>query len=239
MAPNGLSTRSLYLQVRDALADRIARGEWKPSTPIPNEGDLAREFGVSPGTMRKALDLIEGERLVTRRQGRGTFVNDQATHELAIRFSNIRGANGERIAGDVQAAEVTEGTASELECERLRLRMQDSVYRLRRVRLHEDQPFMVEEASMPAALFPGFAGKSVVSDLLVVLAQRHGLLLGRGEERISIGAACADVADALGISAGAAIMVLDRVVKTLDGRPVEWRVGQCNLSAHHYLAEMN
>ena len=45
------STRPLYLQVRDALGERIAGGEWKPSTAIPNEGDLARQFGVSPGTI--------------------------------------------------------------------------------------------------------------------------------------------------------------------------------------------
>jgi len=67
------STRPLYLQVRDALGERIAGGEWKPSTAIPNEGDLARQFGVSPGTMRKALDLLEAERLLTRRQGRGNL----------------------------------------------------------------------------------------------------------------------------------------------------------------------
>ena len=64
------SNRPLYLQLSDALAERIAKGEWKPHAAIPNEGDLAREFGVSPGTMRKALDLLEGQRLVSRRQGR-------------------------------------------------------------------------------------------------------------------------------------------------------------------------
>ena len=64
------STRPLYLQLRDALAERIAHGEWKPGTAIPNESDLAREFGVSSGTMRKALDMMEAEHLLTRRQGR-------------------------------------------------------------------------------------------------------------------------------------------------------------------------
>ena len=96
------STKPLYLQLRDALAERIASGEWKPGTAIPNESDLAREFGVSAGTMRKALDLMEAEHLLTRRQGRGTFVNDQSSDELAVRFSNMRGPDGERIGGDSQ-----------------------------------------------------------------------------------------------------------------------------------------
>jgi DNA-binding FadR family transcriptional regulator len=40
-----------------ALVRRITALEWKPGAAIPNEADLAREVGVSPGTMRKALDL--------------------------------------------------------------------------------------------------------------------------------------------------------------------------------------
>jgi GntR family transcriptional regulator len=51
--------RALYLQVRDALSQRIASGEWMPGFALPNEGDLAREVGVSSGTMRKALELME------------------------------------------------------------------------------------------------------------------------------------------------------------------------------------
>jgi GntR family transcriptional regulator len=74
MMPERLFTQPLYLQLRDALAARMVRGEWKVGTAIPSEDDLAREFGVSKGTMRKALDLLEGESLLIRRQGRGTFV---------------------------------------------------------------------------------------------------------------------------------------------------------------------
>ena len=62
-----LTRQALYLQVYDSLAQRIASGMWKPGPPIPNEVDLAREFGVSPGTLRKALDLLEERRLVERR----------------------------------------------------------------------------------------------------------------------------------------------------------------------------
>ena len=51
MASHAFSTKPLYVQVRDALAERIATGQWKSGTSIPNEKDLAREFGVSAGTM--------------------------------------------------------------------------------------------------------------------------------------------------------------------------------------------
>jgi DNA-binding GntR family transcriptional regulator len=86
MAAICLSNRPLYLQVRDAVAERIATGTWKTGNAIPNEGDLAREFGVSVGTVRKALGLLEGQHILTRQQGRGTFVNDPRQPPIVSRL---------------------------------------------------------------------------------------------------------------------------------------------------------
>ena len=38
--------------------------------------------------------------------------------------------------------------------------------------------------------------------------------------------------------AGSPLMVLDRIVLALDGRPIEWRMGWCHLGDRYYLAEM-
>ena len=92
MLTKRFTTRAVYEQLRDILAARIATGEWKPGTAIPSEADLAREFGVSAGTTRKALKLLEAERLLTRRQGHGTIVNDPASGERTARRSNGAGA---------------------------------------------------------------------------------------------------------------------------------------------------
>jgi GntR family transcriptional regulator len=239
MATRQFSHRPLYLQLRDALAERIATGAWKAGMAIPNEGDLAREFGVSPGTMRKALDLMEHERLVTRRQGRGTFVNDQSSDELGLRFINIRTPNGDRLIGDVRTPQITDRVANELECARLCLPTGDRVYRIRRVRLSDDEPFMVEEASVPAALFSGLEEMSALTHRIVCLAQKYGILLGKAEERISIASASPEVADALCVARGSPVTVLDRVVRAMDGQPVEWRIGWCHLDDCHYLALMD
>ena len=110
-----LSARPLYMQLHDALTERVATGQWRPGTTLPNEGDLAREFGVSAGTMRKALDLMEAERLVTRRQGRGTFVNDQTADESAARFCNIRALDGRRVAAQFREVWMAEGQADATE----------------------------------------------------------------------------------------------------------------------------
>ena len=239
IGPGRFSTRPLYLQVRDALASRIAMGEWKPNAAIPNEGDLAREFGVSSGTMRKALDLMEGERLLTRRQGRGTFVNDQSSDELAERYSNIRTADGERITGEMNVVSMIQGSANAAECGRLRLRPDDKVWRIRGVRLHKGDPFMVEDVVLPAALFPDLDEQKELPGRIVVLAQQYGILLGKGDERVAIGAASPEVAEMLAVKPGVPILLLDRLVHDLSGRAVEWRLGMGHFADKYYLAEIS
>ena len=231
-----LSKQPIYRQLRDVLAQRIASGEWKPGAAIPNEGDLAREFDVSPGTMRKALDLLEQGRLIRRRQGRGTFVNDPSCEELVSRFVNVRGPDGKRIVGDVKSTAITAGVATETECGRLELRAGERVYRMRRTRFVDELPFMLVEASVPASLFPGLEQRSDLAQRIVPLARHYGILLGKAEEHISMATASAKVAEALDLATGAPIAVLDRVVRATDGRPVEWRMACCDLSENHYLA---
>src|SRR5262245_61739232 len=143
------SKNALYLQVRDALAQRIATGEWRPGTAVPNERDLAHEIGVSSGTVRKALELLEGERLISRRQGRGTVVNDPTSDQLVCRFIRLRTADGESISGEVASQSISKGAANEPECARLRLSAGDGVYRIRRVRQHGGRKFMVADIALP------------------------------------------------------------------------------------------
>ena len=68
----------LYFQIQELMRARIRAKEWSGGRYLPNEGDLAREYGVSVGTMRKALDLLGQQNLIVRRQGLGTYVNDNS-----------------------------------------------------------------------------------------------------------------------------------------------------------------
>jgi len=233
------STRPLYLQVKDMLIQRIAAGAWKPGAAIPNEIELSRELGISVGTVRKALDEMESERLISRRQGRGTFVIDQTSNEHAVRFSNIRDANGIRITGEVESCSVAAAAASDAESRRLQLRVSEPIFHIHRVRTHKDAPLMVEDATVPQSRFPGLPQEEDVSLSIVVLAHRYGVLLGRADEKVGATTAKGGIAKALKVAEGTPLLTLDSVVYAIDGRPIEWRVAHCHLSDNHYLAEMS
>ena len=232
------STRPLYLQVKDMLVQRILAGNWKPGAAIPNEIELSRELGISVGTVRKALDEMEGEHLISRRQGRGTFVIDQTSDECATRFSNIRDPDGIRIDGSFQNCEIVAATASNIEASKLQVRSGEPVFRLHCVRAYRDKPFLIEDSTIAQARFPGLDKGGEISTPIVVLAHRFGVLLARAEEQISVAAADRPASAALNIAEGTPLLQLDRVLYAIDGLPIEWRVARCDLRDMHYMTEI-
>jgi GntR family transcriptional regulator len=233
------SMRPLYLQVRDLVLERITNGTWKPGAMLPAEVDLARELGISSGTVRKALDALEAEHVVSRRQGKGTFVNDSTVQALVWRYDNLRDKNGQRIAGLLGATEVSAGIASEAEQERLQLVEGSRVVRIRRVHINVDHSYMHEEVSLPERYFPGLAERAEVPQRIAELAQEFGLVLGRGVECVSVGTASREVAASLGVAEGTPVLKLDRLVCAIDGPPVEWRIATCHLMRERYVIEFN
>jgi GntR family transcriptional regulator, histidine utilization repressor len=62
-----------YLQVKLYLKAQLAQGRWTPGALMPSEADLVAQFGVSRMTVNRALRELQGEGLVERVQGVGTF----------------------------------------------------------------------------------------------------------------------------------------------------------------------
>ncbi len=75
--PDSKSAKPLYKQLEDALKEAIARGEYKPGQQIPTENELSVRWQVSRVTVRKALDALTRENLLTRVSGKGTFVSGE------------------------------------------------------------------------------------------------------------------------------------------------------------------
>lgn len=70
-----LAEENLYKKVRGDICRRIFEGIYQDGDPIPPERKLSEELGVSRVTMRKALKLLEDERIISRVQGSGTRVS--------------------------------------------------------------------------------------------------------------------------------------------------------------------
>ncbi len=116
----------LYEQVLGLLRTRIESGEWKHGFPLPGEVQLSRDFGVSVGTMRKAMDKLVQERIVTRERGRGTFVKEANARSAPHGF-RLCDDNGNRISPQISLTKISASDATPAETKALRLRHRQSM----------------------------------------------------------------------------------------------------------------
>jgi GntR family transcriptional regulator len=213
--------RPLYLQVRDALLERIKDGRWKPGANLPSEIDLYRQLGVSLGTLRKALSVLETEQLIIREPGRGTFVRDHQAGKALGRFNPIRGADGAPLRGQVKCRKVKLAAPTQAERTALRLKAGDQVVRIHRVRVHDDRPFAFEQSSVSDRRFPGLAAQTDIPDELEELAQDHGVILARAEAKVKVAPASLAAAQALSLSERTPVLSMERLAFDTDHEPVE------------------
>ncbi|MHB0946215.1 MAG: GntR family transcriptional regulator [Sedimentisphaerales bacterium] len=72
----GLTMMTPSSAAAEKLRKDIHSGHYKIGQRLANEHELASTFGVNRGTIRKALKILQEERLIARRQGHGTFVTN-------------------------------------------------------------------------------------------------------------------------------------------------------------------
>jgi len=233
------STRHLYLQVRDALAQEIATGTRKAGALLPNEIDLSREFGVSIGTMRKALEVLAREKLVSRQPGRGTLVCEPLSAEVSTRFDSLLSQEGKAIAGETSYIEISEASPDAVEQKELRLRSGEVILVIKRTFDHGDRPVIYEKISLPTGRFPKFDVTAMAKSYRISrLADQCGIHLLGGREKVNVGTADREVARRLGIEEGTPVLQISRVMFGSDEQPLERRVAHCRAEAVQYVARM-
>ena len=235
----GPEPRPLYAQVKELMIGRLIEGIWKPGAVLPSEGQLAAEFGVSQGTVRKALDALAVENLVIRRQGRGTFVAEHDEDRTLFHFFHLVGEDGSRQLPSSEVISCRNGKASRDEAARLMLARGAGVTRIRRVRALDGSASVFETIAVPLDLFPALGDNGDLPNTLYELYEgKYAVTIARAEERLRAVEAPKDIAARLEIRPGAPLLEIDRVAFALNGRAAEWRISHCNTRHHHYLAEL-
>ncbi|MBK5053141.1 GntR family transcriptional regulator [Paraburkholderia domus] len=92
--------------VSEAIIRHIESGSLREGDRLPSEGDLAVSHGVSVGTVQKALVQLVHSGLITREQGRGTFVSGSRVAPADVRYLRFRDADGNDLPSYVHARSV-------------------------------------------------------------------------------------------------------------------------------------
>ena len=236
------SFQPLYLQIKTLLERSLDAGEWPPGAAIPSENVLAARFGVSQGTVRKAVAALAADNLVVRRQGKGTFVATHTEEKSSLfRFLRIRRNDGHPEYPGSRVLDVRRGRASAEAARLLDLKPGDPVILLRRLLEYSGEPVVLDEIVLPGVLFRGLTKSRVDAyrgSMYGFFETEFGVRTLKAREKLRAVPADAVSARILRVRPGAPLLAVDRVTLTYGDRPVEWRRGLCTTKGHHYVNEL-
>jgi len=227
----------LYVQIKELLVADVRDGRWSPGEIIPSEIQLAQDLGVSQGTVRKAITELVENNVLTRKQGRGTFVANHDIKRALFHFFHIVNNNGHKVLPDSTTLSCRRKRASSLESSKLKLAAGGSVVRIERIRKFGGRPTMLEKITLPAKPFRelGSVGAcNLPNTLYEMYEKKFGITIHSAEEKLRAVAASGHEASLLNLPMGTPLLEIERVALTLDGTPVELRISHCNTDRHHY-----
>lgn len=216
----------LYAQLAELLRDQIRTGRYRPGDRLPGEPVLTRQYRVSRATVAKALEQLESDGLVRRRQGRGTFVQPTRMRRplpeltgFSEHVSQLGLTPGQRViqfrkraaeAADPLASWFGEGT---------------EVVEVERVRLVDGEPVGVHRLVVPAALAEriGLDEDALTAEGWSLYARfaQHGVQLARAEEHLSATVATREQANLLGVAKGEPLIHVRRLSYDVGGALLE------------------
>jgi len=180
---------------------RLSAGEWAAGERLPSETELAARYGVARMTVRQAIGALASEGAIIRRQGLGTFAADgrpTRTVDLLLSFTEEMRRQGRQVETRLISAAVEQPPPAAREA--LQLGPSAAVVAVRRVRLVDGCPVVVQNSWLPCARFAGLDADPLLDgSLYAMLEARYGVRIMRARQSITAAAAGEPDGAALGL----------------------------------------
>ena len=233
---HGQDHAPLYKQLQRALREAIQKKILAPDDALPAERDMAEEFSISRITVRKALDGLVSEGLLTRRQGAGTFVAARVEKS----FSKLSSFTEDMISrGRTPRSEwisKAEGSVTPEESLTLGLSPGTPVFRFARIRYADGAPMALEYSTIAGFALPSpeVGGVSLYEAL-----EPPGHRPARALQRLRAVLFNAEHAELMGVPVKDAGLLIERRSFLPDGRAVEVTQSYYRGDAYDFVAELN
>lgn len=209
-----------YCYIRENLRTLIKQGKLKPGDPILSEKELCKQFGVSRMTVRQAISNLVDEKLLYRKQGKGTFVK-----ELKIEpdISKLTSFTEDMLSrGIVPSAKTIYQKLGSLPPDvvrRWKLPKDEKITITKRLLFADGEPVGVNISHVPFYLCPGLIEENLEKNSIKsVLSSKYGLIFSVAKQTIEISCARKNDARLLNILPKDPVFLVERVTYLEDGR---------------------
>ncbi len=212
-------------QISDWLREQIASGRYKTDEKLPSENDLSEMFGVSRVTVRRALQTLENEQLIYRRQGLGSFVKDQRSHQSLVRLRDFV-EEMKRSGMEASSAVIrweTEAVGDAI-ASLLKLDPGSKAVRLDRLRMGDGKPIAFDITWLPVFYGQLIEDADLEEETIYGILERdYEIPVEKGYYRIEAGNADDYLAGHLDVKVGEALLLIDRLSMTAGEKPIYYQ----------------
>lgn len=214
----------IYVHIREDIREKIHAKEFKVGAFIPAENDIAKLYGASRMTVRRAIDDLVQEGLLIRRQGSGTIVSSTKVVRDYSRLTSFfedaknRGMNPKSRLLLKELVSANEDTAK-----KLMIDPGDALFHLIRLRVVEDNKIIaLHNVHIPQSICPWIDDADLNNESLYRLYEEHRIPIEWGRQIVEARAATPEQARLLNVEPGTPLLHSERVSYTNANLPVEY-----------------
>jgi GntR family transcriptional regulator len=228
----------LYRAVKRSLLRAIETGQCQPGARLPSETALAKQLGVSIGTVRHAVDELVSENIVARQQGLGTFVATHTADRFLYQFFHVQRQDGLRESPRVDFLDFQKVPADAEVAEALGVHQGDPCVQIDNRLLLQGQAVIHDRLVIPLRIFKGITATQVKerpSTIYHLYQAEFGVTVVRARERARAIAADRTTARVLGLPVGTPLIQVHRIALTFGDKAVEYRISTLDTRRHEYV----
>lgn len=231
---NATKNVPLYVTFVETVRQAVLAGIMKEGDFLPSERDFSKQLGISRITVRKALELLHEQNLVTRARGYGTVINSKFEYSLkdAKGFSQqvvLKGKKPDTVWVNKTVIPCTDDVAL-----RLNLTPGCDVFMLKRIRYADNEPISIEESYVPISLINDV--DQIGMSLYDYFHSQH-IYPKRTKSWVTAQMPDKEFQELLKLPKIIPVLLIKQVAFDIHDKPIEYSINYCRSDMYTFIAE--
>lgn len=220
-----MENESKHMKIYKDIKNKINKGAYKKNEKLPDGNSLAQNYFCSRMTVKKALDLLAQEGMITKRRGAGTFVKGKSLNGEEIVLGPTAGLvktiGDENISSKIISFTIEKPDENIMK----KLGIEDEyIYIIIRARFINDKPYSIEHTYMPLSIIKALEPKHLESSIYNYIRDDLNLKMGSAHVWIKGSRANKDDCELLGVDDDEFMMEIEKISTLEDNRTFEYSI---------------
>jgi len=220
---NKNSPLPLYYQLKESILNAVKNKEFDVGDRLPSERELAEYHNISRMTVKKAVDILVDNGYLLRKQGSGTFVTDyHQSYSISPLLSFTKEMEKKGLNYTTKILDFTEIKDQDTAA-KMNLNPDAKIFKLERLRLIENKPFLLENTYLAAENFSNLKKDDLENNSLFKLVKdKYNIQLSNAEAEVEAVIFDSTIADKMQVKEGMLGLYFEQFSKNENEEIIEY-----------------